>query len=286
LERIVLAETPDLIHALRIPYEGVTALTAKTNVPRVVSTWGSDIVPQSTSDPILGRWMRRVLRRVDGFQFDSTQDLDRALERGLPLDIPSLHAAGNFGVEDKLFYVSDEREKGLVVYPRRAKPNANYRGFVAAAIELSNSGGARFVGVGLRAAEAELNEIFEGAEIEAVELTGQLSRAEMATLLRRAEVVVSPTFWDGTPISVLEAVACGAKVIAGTLPELLMLQEQGMDIDLIDASSTPAIVEAIERALGSERMGDASSLPQQFDRRSNQSRVTRFYREVVAERSR
>jgi glycosyltransferase involved in cell wall biosynthesis len=168
-----------------------------------------------------------------------------------------------------------------VVYPRRAMANANYRGFVEAAIELSSESDAQFVGVGLRSAEAELTEAF-GSAVEAVELTGQLGREEMASLLRRAQIVVSPTYWDGTPISVLEAIACGAKVIAGRLPELVRLQEGGMDIQLIDPSTTSSIADAIREALVSGAFGDGSTLPVEFNRVANQDRVVEFYSRVLS----
>lgn len=281
LEKIVQAEKPDLIHALRIPYEGVTAASIRSHYPIIISTWGSDLVPQASSDPILGRWARGVLRRVDGFQYDSSQDLARAVQSGLREGVPTLHAAGNFGVENELFFVDKNRTRGVVVYPRRAKPNANYRGFVEAAIQLSQTFDARFVGVGLESAKDELEAEFGLSALSAVELTGQLDRAEMAALLRSAEVVVSPTFWDGTPISVLEAIACGAKVIAGRLPELVLLKERGMDVDLIDASTTQSIAAAIKRALDTEGFGDASSLPVEFDRRANESRIIDFYSQIV-----
>jgi glycosyltransferase involved in cell wall biosynthesis len=181
-----------------------------------------------------------------------------------------------------MFYVDHDRPSGIVVYPRRAKPNSNYRGFVEAAIAMSANSNFRFVGVGLQPAEHELIEVFGKDKVAKVELTGQLDRTEMANLLRSADVVVSPTFWDGTPVSVLEAVACGAKVIAGELPELLLLQKSGLDIELIDAASTTAIAEAITRALNAaNRFGDASSLPQPFDRKANETRVSEFYASVI-----
>jgi glycosyltransferase involved in cell wall biosynthesis len=120
------------------------------------------------------------------------------------------------------------------------------------------------------------------AALESITMTADLTRDEMAALMRSAEVVVSPTFWDGTPVTVLEAIASGAQVVAGELPELRTLKDDGMPIELIDASSTKAIAEAISAALDlDQQIATAARLPDQFNREANRVRVVKFYDEVL-----
>jgi glycosyltransferase involved in cell wall biosynthesis len=273
---------PDIIHALRIPYEGLTVLGLRTDVPRIVSTWGSDFVPMASSDVLLATWMRRLLKRAAGFQSDSRQDIERARAYGLRDEAPRFYSAGNFGVDDELFHVDPERPPGVVVYPRKAKANANFAGFVDAAVRLSTTRDLRFVGVGLLPARQQFVAKHGEDALASITMTADLTRDEMAALMRSAEVVVSPTFWDGTPVTVLEAIASGAQVVAGELPELRTLKDEGMPIDLIDASSTDAIVEAIERALDLDRQREtAAMLPAQFSREANRTRVVDFYNSVM-----
>jgi glycosyltransferase involved in cell wall biosynthesis len=286
LKEAISTFEPDLIHGLRLPYEGLTVLALRTKVPRVISTWGSDFVPMASSDPILATWTRIAMKKVAGLHTDSRQDYFRAVHNyGFSASAPYLYAAGNFGVDPDLFYVEGVPSPAVVVYPRKAKPNSNYRGFVAAAAALRVLDDVRFVGVGLDSVRSELVAEFGRGALSNLTLTGDLDRESMAALMRSAKVVVSPTFWDGTPVTVLEAVACGAYVIAGDLPELRQLRDEGMRIQLIDANSVADIANAIRVGLGAnDQAAVAASMPPQFDRSANENRVLDFYKLVVTSR--
>ncbi|MEO8261271.1 MAG: glycosyltransferase family 4 protein [Pseudolysinimonas sp.] len=274
---------PDVIQALRIPYEGLTILGMRTSIPRVVSTWGSDFEPMASTDPALTAWMRARFRRIDGFHTDSRTDLVRARKYGLAESVPVLYSAANFGVDESLFYYEPHRPSGVVVYPRKVKANANYRGFIEAAVALSASrSDLRFVAVGLKEIEAELVQTYGADRLANIRFTGQLTRSEMSEVMRSAQVVVTPTYWDGTPLTILEAIACGAAVVAGELPELRALHDDGLPIDLIQASSTQAIVNGIVAALSrDDAAAIAKTLPPQFDREANRTRAVEFYEKLL-----
>jgi glycosyltransferase involved in cell wall biosynthesis len=274
---------PDVVHALRIPYEGLIALGIPNSPPVVVSTWGSDFVPMAAEDPLLSAWIRRLLPRAAGLQTDSLLDVDRAHAYGLPPSAAILYSASNFGVDDELFRVDPRSGDPLVLYPRKAKANANYRGFVAAATRIAATERVTFVGVGLLEVASALADEFGADAIARLELTDALPHDELARLMRRASVVVSPTYWDGTPISILEAVACGAAVVAGDLPELRRLRDDGLRIDLVDASDDSQIESAVRRALRApDPARIAASLPPQFRRSRTGEKVGAFYSTAAA----
>ena len=272
---------PDLVHALRLPYEGITALSAGSNVPVVVSSWGSDFIPQARQDPILRAWLCKYLSSADGYQYDSPADLGRALEYGLPLSAPSIHSAGNFGVDDALFYISDETIPGLVVYARKATLNNNYFGFVEAALKLMKTTDATFIGVGLDKIADEVTFRFGEYDHVRLRLIGELTREEFARTIRSAQVVVSPSHWDGMPNTILEAAASGARIVAGDLPQLRALMAVGIDIELVDAGSSAQIAQAIERQLLSRSAPRAASLPDEYSRSQNVARIRNFYESVI-----
>jgi glycosyltransferase involved in cell wall biosynthesis len=277
----VLKERPDLIHALRLPYEGVTVLSMRTSVPRIVSSWGQDFLPQAKTDPLLRHWLRRYMRTVDGFQFDASQDLERARKFGLRKEAPVMHAAGNFGVDESIFYPPVAKRPGLVVYARKVTPNCNYMGFLEAAMQLVPSTDAVFVGVGLAHLKGEVTRRWGDVDERRVQLLGELSREDFAALLRSAEVVVSPAYTDGMPNSVLEALACGARVVAGDLPQLRELANGSSVVDLIDARSSGSIASGIERQLGQEA-NERTPLPDAYSRERNTDAVRTFYSAVLA----
>jgi hypothetical protein len=272
---------PDIVHALRLPYEGVVALESAFDVPTVVSSWGQDFVPQASSDPLLRHWLKRYLPRAAGFQYDSPDDLDRALRLGLSADVPSLYAAGNFGVDENLFHDRDTKVVGRVVYARKATPNCNYFGFIEAALSLIRRTDATFVGIGLSRLESEVVRRYGDYDHSRLQLIGEMGMSDFAKTVREASVIVSPSYSDGMPITILGAVASRARIVAGDLPQLRELVEQGADITLVDATSALSIETGIEKQLRATGRAEAG-LPDVFSRSENRRRVTEFYGDVLA----
>ena len=71
------------------------------------------------------------------------------------------------------------------------------------------------------AAEAERNEIQKrAARHDNVRFLGALSQEELAAVLRKADVFVLPSFFEGLPLVVIEAMACGCRAVITDLPGL------------------------------------------------------------------
>jgi glycosyltransferase involved in cell wall biosynthesis len=56
------------------------------------------------------------------------------------------------------------------------------------------------------------------AAMEGVTVHGRLDQRELANLLRTAAVFVLPSFYEGVPLVLVEAAACGCRVVATDLP--------------------------------------------------------------------
>src|ERR1700744_2250702 len=95
LTAVIRAVQPDLVHALRIPYEGVTAAAAcPPDVPLAVSIWGNDL-KLHVMNRLTGRATRRVLARTDLLFADCQRDLDLARDWDLrPAAATSLQPGG------------------------------------------------------------------------------------------------------------------------------------------------------------------------------------------------
>ena len=48
----------------------------------------------------------------------------------------------------------------------------------------------------------------------AVTLHGQLNQPQLAVLMRRCGVCVLPSFYEGLPLVLIEAAACGCRIVA------------------------------------------------------------------------
>jgi len=198
------------------------------------------------------------------------------LSYGLQAGAPHIYAAGNFGINTQLFHARDEKEPGLIVYPRRAIPGINYLGFLRAISELPPDVPFRAVGVGLAEVTEELLTEFDEADLSRVELTERMTQHEFAWLLRRASIVVSPARFDGTPNTVIEAYACGAHLVVGRLEQFESLAKEGLDLELIDPEDWRAMKMAILKCLDAPEL-NSRSLPREFDRKSNEIRFRAFY---------
>jgi hypothetical protein len=55
---------PDLVHAMRIPYEGMLAAVADLPTPLIISVWGNDFTLHAPSTPLTRRYTRLALQRA------------------------------------------------------------------------------------------------------------------------------------------------------------------------------------------------------------------------------
>ncbi|MGH7704226.1 MAG: glycosyltransferase, partial [Gemmatimonadales bacterium] len=96
---------PDLVHAMRIPVEGMLAARAlaDSRIPLVVSVWGNDFTRFAQRYPLLARETRRTMLRADGLHPDCRRDLELAYTWGFAPNKPSLVAPSGGGVQRERF---------------------------------------------------------------------------------------------------------------------------------------------------------------------------------------
>jgi glycosyltransferase involved in cell wall biosynthesis len=100
---------------------------------------------------------------------------------------------------------------------------------------------------------------------ERIVFLGALSQAELAGVLRRADIFVLPSFFEGLPLVVIEALACGCRVVMTELPGLDSWMPAGLcesgqvervalprltGPDTPLAAELPAFVERLAEAIG------------------------------------
>jgi len=258
---LVTALRPDLIHALRIPFEGMLAASAPREVPLVVSIWGNDLTLHAHGSFMMNWLTRWSLRRAHGLLADAQRDIRLGREWGFVAAKPTLVVPGAGGLRfDEMRRLASEAESlpdlpadvPLIVNPRGSRPGSvrNDTFFRAIPLVVQKNPQACFVCPPL-AGDPEAQRWVESLGIEAsVRLWPRLSQPQLWRLFQRTQVFVSPSAHDGTPNSLLEAMACGCFPVAGDIESLREWITPGENGFLVNPADPKALAEAILSALG------------------------------------
>jgi glycosyltransferase involved in cell wall biosynthesis len=247
--RLIDMIQPALLHSLRLPIEGYIGGTLDFH-PHVISAWGNDFTLYADRFRLHGQAARKAIVGCDGFLADAQADLDRAVGYGLALRVPRMVLPGAGGVDRAVFRPNGRNQPALFVNPRGFRRYVrNDTFFEACRVVADAHPEARFVGVameGWRPIEDAVRRLELGS---VTTLTGPLSRHQMADLYQRAAVTVSPTEHDGTPNTLLEAMASGCLPVCGDLPSLREWISSGENGLLCDAASPASLATAMLRAI-------------------------------------
>lgn len=131
-----------------------------------------------------------------------------------------------------------------------------------------------------------------------VVLHGRLGQPELAELMRRSTVFVLPSFFEGLPLVLVEALACGCRLVSTELPgvrdeiasrigdalELVPLPAMA-GVDTPDPAGLPAFVDrlstAIESALDAPPLGDLSETLRPFTWAAVFRRVEKIWTDLI-----
>ncbi len=249
---------PDIIHALRIPYEGMLTAAALDGLvshpPFLVSIWGNDFTLHAPSTPLMGYYTRKTMKAVDALHADCERDIRLAQTWGLGVDKPTLVTPGNGGIRSDVFYPPLEPVTNpVIINPRGFRSYVkNEAFFKSIPLVLAKCSDARFICSSM-AGEAQALQWTKELNIEhAVQLNPPLSHPQMADVFRGAQIVVSPSIHDGTPNSLLEGMACGCFPVAGDLESIREWITHGQNGLLVNPNNPQAIADAILIALERE----------------------------------
>ncbi len=295
----------DLVHSLRIPFEGMLGALAHPEIPLVASVWGNDFTLHARSSPGMNYYTRRTLRRIDALHADCKRDIRLAADWGFSPDRPTVVLPGGGGVVRDLFKpafpemgsLEPEVRKQLEYLPKGSSIVVNPRGFRAYIRNdtffrsipgvLERVPGTIFLCPAMAGNEEAKRWIAQLKIEQSVRLLPKLSQSQMAMVYRMSKVMVSPSEHDGTPNTFLEAIACGCFPVVGDLESLREWVVDGENGFLVDPDDPDALAQATSRALMSAELREKASKVNQdlVDERADRDRVVisaeRFYKQVV-----
>lgn len=252
---------PDLVHALRLPFEGMLASFTPTNVPLIVSIWGNDLTLHAHRNGTMMKQTKKVLTRANGLVADAHRDIRLAGEMGFNTRKPSLVVPGGGGIDlEKILKkhkLTPEMEAmipknvPLVVNPRGFRPGSvrNDVFFRAAALVLQSRPDVQFICAAMAGQAEAINWVRKLGITDNVHLMPYLTQEELWAVFQRCQVSVSVSEHDGTPNSLLEAMALGCFPICGDIESIREWISDGVNGLLVNSTKPDELAKAILRAL-------------------------------------
>ncbi len=304
VESIIHTLSPDLVHALRIPFEGMVAAEAEISAPLIISVWGNDFTLHAGSSPGMKRLTRKAMERAEGLHTDCRRDDRLAAEWGYRGTV-SIVLPGGGGIKRDIFHPGRHIPEGIdgglakllsgiphdvpvVINPRGFRAYVrNDTFFKSIPLVLRDLPATIFLCVGMRD-ESEAHAWVRRLQIESnVHLLPRMSPHGMAAGFRRAWISVSPSEHDGTPNTFLESIACGCFPIVGDIESMREWIEAGKNGLLLDPGNPQEWAQAIVRAIRDDGLRSIAKdmnerlINDKADYGIVQAKAREFYRRVL-----
>ena len=197
-------------------------------------------------------WLRKAvawLTEYLAFRFCSTSsvtsqyDLDYVVTR-YKLSKRAPLVVGNF-VDTEIFNCQQIRDKSArLVFVGRLSPEKNLEMAIRACVLVGV--GLDIVGAGPQRSELEHIAAEIGADVGWL---GIIANDELPRLLNRYRYFILPSYWEGMPKALLEAMASGLVCIGNNTTGINEIIEDGLTGYLSSGSSAPELADAIKRAI-------------------------------------
>jgi glycosyltransferase involved in cell wall biosynthesis len=296
LRRLIDRLRPDVLHAHFVRRFGWQGSLAEFH-PFVVSPWGSDLLVVPRGAWRTRWWNRRALRAADLVTVTTEHMRGAALRSGAR---PERIEVVQHGVDTRRFapgpppgdlaYRLALGGAEMIFSPRMVRPLYRHEAIIEAFAELPGEPVLVMSAAGANAAYiAALHEQMRTLGItERVRVVDAIAHDQMPAYFRLARVVVSMPESDSFPVSVLEAMACAAPVIASDLPPARAVLAPLAPGSLVPVGDAPSLAAALRRVLSlpedeRQRLGDALRryVVQSADYEANMARMEGLYRRLA-----
>jgi glycosyltransferase involved in cell wall biosynthesis len=301
LQRLIEQYQPDLLHAMRIPFEGIAAATL-TGLPIVVSVWGNDFTLYAERTRMMAKATRRTLATVGALHCDCYRDARLALDWGFPPDRPTWVIPGNGGVDRSVFHPGRSDFHAQLGIPEGTTLILNPRGireyvrndifFKALPPVLQTFPNVHVVCPGMAGSRYAEN-LIRATHLDRsrVHLLPVMRHRLMADVFRSSRVSVSLSEHDGTPNTLLEAMACGALPVVGDVASVREWINDGINGVVVSGLDPAMVASALIKALRDDALIQAAReengrlIRERADYHSNMLAVESKYEILVRSRS-
>ena len=290
--RLLKRLKPDIVHAHYATSAGLAALICGFH-PTIVTAHGSDLTLG-----IKSRIWRPLLRRI--FQH---ADCVNAVSQDLAQMVVSLGIETNKvetltpGIDtDEFAFVqrgAPDLSQGLrIVCTRRLEPVFDHQTIINA-LAMLNEKGIKFdmTIVGDGSARDELKQRVHAAGLDGrVSFAGKVDNARLPEILRRHDVYLSASLWDGTSLSLLEAMATGLFPIVSNIKANAAWLNHNVDGLLHKAGDAADLANCVIQLCSNPQLAveaagrNRERVVRSANKKANMKRLEGIYRELIEKR--
>lgn len=285
--RVIRKLKPDIVHAHYATSGGLASLVCGRR-PVVVTAHGTDLTAGARS-PVWRPLLRAIFGRADSVNTVSEDLKAMAVGLGIPRDKIEVLTPG---VDLSRFHPGSRPRLGPVrlLCARRLEPVYDPLTVVRGLAALKARGvefRMTFAGAGPLRAETEALAGKLGLAAQ-TEFVGEVPHSAMPVLLREHDVYLSASLWDGTSLSLLEAMATGLFPVVSRIKANEAWLEHGVDGVLHapgDADGLAAGVVSYLRKPGlafAAAAANRARVAARADRAANMARLEELYVRLVA----
>jgi len=219
LKEAIREYRPDIILSNHLWLGTSIAAKVAEDTPVFGICHGTDI-RQLHRVPWLGEKVISGIQKLDGI-FALTLDQMATIERLYNVPIEKIHLSGG-GYDEEIFYpASIKQDSGnpKLVYAGKLSYAKGLLPLLEAYEHLIQSHAVEFTIVGSGEGEEKDTLVRRGEEL-GVRFTGAVSQMELADIFRESDIFVLPSYYEGLPLVVMEALACGLMVVTTDIPGL------------------------------------------------------------------
>lgn len=258
---------PDVVLAHNLLTYGFFSVLARYH-PVIVGSWGSDILLLPDKNPIFRAIIKYTLRQADQIAVVSHTCRRACIDKGCPNEKISVFYHGvDFQKFNPDIDGRDVRAKlgwadnPVVICTRFLEPVYGMEYLLQAVpLVLREHPGARFLLVGSGSLEASLKGLARKLGIEnCVHFAGRVPNDQIGQYLAASDMCVSSSLSDGTPTSLMEAMACALPLIVTDVVSVGELVQDGNNGLVVPKRDPEAMARAICRLLADKELRDRFS---------------------------
>jgi glycosyltransferase involved in cell wall biosynthesis len=261
IRRIVAEFQPQVIHSHHVWVMSSLVKSIATTIPVVTHCHGTGL-RQMELCPALAEEVRAGCSRNEAFVV-LHREHSTILQAQLGVDASRISIVGN-GFRDDIFYEPERLVVGpTITYAGKLSRAKGLPWLIKAVEELASRNSGIVLHVAGSGSGPEADAIRRQIDLsERVVFHGQIDQRKLADLFRKSTVFVLPSFYEGLPLVLVEAAACGCRLVATRLPGVVheLEPQLGELLELVDlprlermdtpvAEDLPAFVDNLAAAI-------------------------------------